>query len=76
MTWTDPIVADVRAIRDEHARKFGYDLKRIFEDIQDREATSGRTYLRLPPRLIAPDRNRPPVPSEERATTDSGGDGS
>lgn len=58
MTWTDPIVAEVRAIRDEHARKFGYDLKRIFEDIQEREATSGRTYLRLAPRLVAPEGNR------------------
>lgn len=55
MTWTDPIVAEVRAMRDEHARKFGYDLKRIFEDIQKRQAESGRTYLRLPPRLITSD---------------------
>lgn len=35
MTWTDPIVAEVRAVRDEHARNFGYDLARILEDAAD-----------------------------------------
>ena len=30
--WEDPIVKEVRAVRDAHAQKFGYDLKAVFED--------------------------------------------
>ena len=29
----DPIVAEVRRIRDEHARRFGYDIHKIFADL-------------------------------------------
>lgn len=50
----DPIVAKVRAIRDEYARSLGYDLDRIFADIRKREARSGRTYVQFPHRLISP----------------------
>lgn len=32
--WTDPIVDETRRIRDEHARKFNYDLRAIFEDLK------------------------------------------
>jgi len=32
--WTDPIVEETRRIRDEHAKKFDYDLRAIFEDIK------------------------------------------
>ena len=43
---TDPIVAEVRAARDQHAARFGYDLKGIFRDIQTRQESSGRKYVR------------------------------
>ena len=43
---TDPIVAEVRAARDQHAARFGYDLKEIFRDIQERQESSGRKYVR------------------------------
>lgn len=49
----DPIVDEVRRIRNEHAAKFGYDLRAIFEDLKASERASGRTYVSLPPRLIA-----------------------
>ena len=42
----DPIVAEVRAARDQHAARFGYDLKEIFRDIQQRQESSGRKYVR------------------------------
>ena len=42
----DPIVAEVRAARDQHAARFGYDLKDIFRDIQQRQESSGRKYVR------------------------------
>jgi hypothetical protein len=32
--WIDPIVAEVRKARDEYAASFGYDLDRIFADIE------------------------------------------
>ena len=41
----DPIVAEVRAARDAHAAKFGYDLKEIFRDIKERQKVSGREYV-------------------------------
>jgi hypothetical protein len=34
----DEIVDEVRAIREEHAEKFGYDLRAIFEDLKKSEA--------------------------------------
>jgi hypothetical protein len=49
----DPIVAEVRRIREEHAARFGHDLRAIVRDIQARELASGRTYVSLPPRRIS-----------------------
>jgi hypothetical protein len=48
--WNDPIVAEVRKIRDAHAAKFNYDLDAIYRDIKSMEQTSGRSYVRYPPR--------------------------
>ena len=44
----DPIIAEVRAGRDQHAARFDYDVKAIFRDIQARQETSGRQYVRYP----------------------------
>ena len=41
----DPIVDEVRRIRDAHAAKFNYDPKAIFRDIQEQERRSGRKYV-------------------------------
>ena len=49
----DPIVAEVRRIRQEHAARFGYDLDLIVQDLKAQEKASGRQYIRLPPRLLA-----------------------
>ena len=38
---TDPIIAEVRAVRDQHAARFDYDVKAIFRDIQARQEASG-----------------------------------
>lgn len=35
--WKDEIVEEVRKIRDAYASQFDYDLKRIFEDIKEKE---------------------------------------
>jgi hypothetical protein len=46
----DPIVAEVRRVREEHAAKFGYDLDAIFRDIKEQERKSGCTLVTFPPR--------------------------
>ena len=51
----DPIIAEVRAIREEHAARFGYDVNAIFKDIRARQEASGRNYLRYPARRISPE---------------------
>ena len=51
----DPIIAEVRAVRDQHAARFDYNVKAIFRDIQARQQASGRQYVRYPARRIAPE---------------------
>lgn len=46
----DPIVDEVRAAREKHAAKFGYDIKEIFRDIKARQEASGRKYVQFPSR--------------------------
>jgi hypothetical protein len=48
----DPIIDDVRAIRDAIAKEHNYDLDSIFRMLRTREATSGRTHVTLPPRRL------------------------
>lgn len=50
----DPIVDEVRAVRDAYARRFAYDLDAIFEDVQRRERESDVKTVSLPPRLVEP----------------------
>ena len=54
----DPIVAEVRAIRDELAAECGYDLKEIFRRLRQQQAGSGRTYVRYPARRIVTTEDR------------------
>ena len=50
----DPIVAEVRAIRDQLAAQCGYDLKEIFRQLRKQQANSGRKYVTYPARRIDP----------------------
>ena len=52
-TTIDPIVAEVRAVRDKHASKFGYNLSRIFCDIKARQEASGKEFVKYPSRVAA-----------------------
>lgn len=51
---TDPIVDEVRRVRDAHAAKFNYDLDAIFRDIKEQEKSSGLKYVSYRPRLAEP----------------------
>ncbi len=59
---SDPIVSEVRAVRDEHAAQFGYDLKAIFRDIKAKQEASDREFVRYPSRPAA---QPPPATSSE-----------
>lgn len=51
----DEIVDEVRAIRDAHAAKFGYDLRAIYEDLKKSEAehiAAGHPFV--PPPSVQP----------------------
>ena len=58
----DPIVSEVRKIRDQLARHFNFDLKRIFADLRERQISLGSRLVRRPKRAkadqaAAPDRD-------------------
>ena len=47
---SDPIVAEIREIREHRAAQFGYDIRAIVKDAQERDAAGDRQVVRLPPR--------------------------
>ena len=49
----DPIVAEVRAVRDRLAARFNYDIDAIVQHIQRVEAASGRTHMQPPQSSVA-----------------------
>jgi len=50
--WEDPIVAEIRRIREEYAARFNYDLDAIYQDLKEQERKSGRKFVSYPPRRI------------------------
>ena len=50
----DPIITEVRAVRDAHAARFDYDMEAIFRDIRGMQKMSGRDYVRYPARSANP----------------------
>src|SRR5437868_2064311 len=50
----DPIVDEVRRVRDAHAARFKYDLDAIFQDIKEREKKSGLKFVQGVARLPLP----------------------
>ena len=72
--WEDPIVAEIRRIRNEHAAKFNFDIAAICEDIRRLEKESGGQYVSFPPRRVEPPAETPPPkrkrqPKAKRAKT-------
>ena len=48
----DPIISELRAVRDAHAARFDYDVAAIFRDIRVIQEESGRDYVRLRARSV------------------------
>ena len=49
---SDPIVAEIRKIREQRAARFGFDIRAIVNDAQQRDARGDRRIVRLPPRPV------------------------
>lgn len=41
----DEIVEETRRLRDEYAKQFNYDLRKMFEDLKKKRKESGRKYV-------------------------------
>jgi len=50
MKTSDPILEEIWKARDEHARRFGYDMKKICADLKRIEKQSGRRVVTRKPR--------------------------
>ena len=53
--WEDPIVNEVRKVRQAHAAKFNYDLGAIVEDLKKQEMESNRKFIKLAPERYIPE---------------------
>jgi predicted Holliday junction resolvase-like endonuclease len=64
----DPIVDEVRAIREELAAKFNFDIRKIVEDAQRRQATSQSRVVSFqrPTESLAP--SAPPIAVSNSST--------
>jgi hypothetical protein len=48
----DPIVQEIRKIREAHAARFNYDLKAICKDLKRKEEDCGHPIVSFPPKRV------------------------
>jgi hypothetical protein len=48
----DPIIEEIRKVREEYVKRFNYDLAAICRDLRERQAKSGRKVVSFPPRRL------------------------
>jgi hypothetical protein len=46
--WDDPIVQEIRKVRQEHAARFNFNLEAIAADLKKQQEISGLQFLSLP----------------------------
>ncbi len=46
--WKDTIIEELHKLREEHAKKFNYDLKAILDDLKTQEKNSTRKIISSP----------------------------
>jgi hypothetical protein len=75
MNWSDPIVDEVRRVRDEYAARFNYDLRAIYRDLKEQEKRSGRRFVSYaqdglpgPNHSLRPTGAAAPVPEPSKIT--------
>ena len=66
MSWSDPIVDEVRRARDEYAARFNYDLRAIFRDLKEKEKSNGRTVVSYAKNITEIDPNMAVQPIEKQ----------
>jgi hypothetical protein len=54
--WKDPIVEEVRKVRERHAAQFNYDVEAICRDVKEQERKAGRKLVSVPPGRCSPRR--------------------
>lgn len=52
--WEDPIVNEVRKVREAHAAQFDYDLQAIYAALKEAELKSQRKKVAFSPKRITP----------------------
>lgn len=67
----DPIVDEVRRVRDAHAARFNYDLRAIFLDIKNRENERGLHFVDGVARQLAPNQALQPTEAAISASENS-----
>jgi hypothetical protein len=48
--WIDIIVEETRKVREEHAGRFDFNLKAIYEDLKEQEKQGSREVVSLAPK--------------------------
>lgn len=61
--WKDPIVEEVRNAREEHAARFGYDLRAVYEDLKESEKQTPGKVVSLQPKRA---KKAPPDPRDSQ----------
>lgn len=51
--WQDPVVSETRALRDEYARQFNYDIGAMCKDLMAQQATHPERVVSFAPRKPA-----------------------
>ena len=68
----DPIITEVRTIRDKYAAQFDYDMGRMFRDLRARQKVSDRKYACSPARRPSTDAAVGWVEATENSTGENG----
>jgi hypothetical protein len=68
MTWSDPIVDEVRRVRDAYAARFNYDLRAIYRDLKEQEERSGRRVVSYAESSSGVESNKSLPPTEPAPT--------
>ena len=68
MTWSDPIVDEVRRAREAYAARFNHDLRAIYRDLKEKEKRSGRKVVSYAESSTEGERNKVPQPTRPAST--------
>ena len=48
----DAVERELHVVREEYARRFGYDVHEMFKDLREKQGRSGRTVVSFPPKRV------------------------